>query len=99
MATYSDQATVAASEAFIGRVQMAMLTHAQFRVQIGDDAQGYATLGKAILNAPDTYAPLFANVVATQPVVQDDLAPPDGAAIPDASILSAVETVYPGFVR
>lgn len=101
MASYADQATVAASDPFINRVQMAMLNHALYRVNAGNDAEGYVTLGKAIAKQPTQYAPQFAQSVATQPIVQNGIAssPVDGADVTDTQILGAVETIYPAFVR
>ena len=100
MATYAEQAVVAESPAFISRVQMGMINHAQFQVLQGNDAFGLVTLGKQILQDIDGYAPKFTDVVVTQPIVQEGISasPSDGADVTDLQILSAVETVYPSFV-
>jgi hypothetical protein len=94
------QYAVGASVVFRNRVQPAMIRHAQFRIG-GDDNDGYQTLGKQILNSPETYTARFAQVIATEPSVQDEiiLSPADGADVTDLQIQSAVETVYPSFVR
>jgi len=101
MATLEQQYTVGTSAAFQHRVQPAMVRHAQYRVEIGDDAQGYASLGKQILNGPESFTPRFSQVVATMPGVQDGVAssPTDGADVTDLQIQSAVETIYPSFTR
>lgn len=101
MASLTDQAAVGSATEFIDRVKMAMLTHAQYRVNQGDDAQGLASLGKQVINSPSTYAPLFAQLVATTSFVQDGIeqSPTTGAAVADAAIVSAVEVVYPSFAR
>lgn len=101
MASYAEQAAVGAATVFIDRVKMAMLTHAQYRANTGDDAQRLATLGKAIINNPATYAPLFAQLVATTSFAQAGIeqSPMTGASVDDASITSAVEVVFPSFAR
>lgn len=99
MATLLAQFTVGTSDPFQSRVTPAMVRHAQFRVESGDDALGYATLGRQILNAPDTYTARFSQVVATMPGVQAGVesSPTDGADVTDLEIQTAVETVYPSF--
>lgn len=100
MATFAEQAAVAKAPAFVERVQMAMLTHAQYRINAGNDAQGYVTLGRKIIHNATGYASQFAQLVTTTSFVQDGIeqSPDTGAAVDDASIGSAVEVVYPSFV-
>lgn len=101
MASLASQAVVGSAEEFILRIRSAMIRHAQYRVGQIDDSAGLASLGKQILNNPDNFSPLFAMVIATEPGLQDnlDLNPTTGASITDDQILSAVEVVFPSFVR
>lgn len=101
MANLIDQYTVGNSDAFQHRVQPAVVRHAQFRVEAGQDALGFASLGKQILNAPEMFTSRFAQVVATMPDLDAAItsSPTDGADVTDTQILTAVETVYPSFAR
>jgi len=96
-----DQFTVGNSDAFQSRVQPAMVRHSQFRVESGDDAQGFASLGKQIMSSPESYVSRFSQVVATMPDLDAAIAssPTDGSDVTDTQILTAVETVYPSFAR
>ena len=69
------------------------------RVQAGQDAEGYVTLGKRVLDAPIGFAITFAQVIATQPGVQTGIgtSPTDGEDVTDEQLLSAVETIYSSF--
>lgn len=101
MATLHQQYTVGNSEAFRSRVQMAMIRHAQYRIGQGQDAEGFVTLGRKVLEAPIGYAEAFARVIATEPSVQTGVgtAPTTGEDVTDEQLLSAVEVVFPSFAR
>ena len=69
---YSDAYVLAHDTAFIKRITMAMLvqaTNIQAEASSTNNHGRRSTLARSVLNAPDTYAPLFAYVCATNTTI------------------------------
>ena len=96
-----DQVTLAADTAFQGRVKQAIIAAAiaivNEAISTGFHSQR-VRLAAAIVNAPSTYAPLFAAAVATDTTVQSSAgSPPVQASVTDANINAAVAAVWNSF--
>ena len=96
-----DQVTLASDTVFQGRVRQSMIAAA---IAIANEAwtvalhERRARLATLIVNNPGSYAPLFANAVATDATVQTSAGVPAvQAAVTDANINNAVTSIFNTF--
>jgi hypothetical protein len=96
-----DQADLAADVTFQARVREGILAAA---IAISNEAvtvqwhKSRATLAKAVMNNPGSYAPLFANAVATDAAVTTDAGTPATQAnVTDAHINAAISGMWNSF--
>ena len=96
-----DQVTLAADSVFITRVRQSIIATA---VAIQNEAtstgfhQNRARLATKVMNAPDSFSPLFAKAVATDATVQADAgSPPVQTLVTDAHLNSAVSAMWNAF--
>jgi len=105
-ATYAQKATVGTATEFRTRVKMAIIRHSIFRINEGTNAPEIA-LSKVVLDSPDHHAAMMAMAVATEPgaanaidsAIENEVEPKVGADITDTLIETAVQTVFPAYVR
>lgn len=101
-AALSDQVALSADTNFQSRVRQAIIAAA---IAISNEAvsTGFhdlrAKLARAVMNQPDTYAPLFAKAVVTDATVQSDYTGGGNlqTAVTDAHINNAVSSMWNSF--
>lgn len=101
-ATLTDQAALAADATFQSRVQQAIVAAA---IAISNEAtnagfhKDRATLAKAVMNSPQTYAVLFAKAVAQDATIMAQAGTPftNQQLVLDAAIANAVSGVWNSF--
>lgn len=96
-----DQVTLSADSTFITRVRQSIIA-AAIAIQSETVSTGFhelrAKLAKAVMNQPDSYAPLFAKAVATDATVQTSAgSPPVQTLVTDANINNAVSAMWNAF--
>lgn len=89
--TYAQSAALMRDSAFIDRVKVAILKYAEFILNESPATQGHA--GRYRWAQAATVGPDSAAQTTTPPVVIDPSVQLDGAAITDAALQTAVETV------
>src|SRR5215831_12228602 len=112
--TYSDKNLLSTDAGFQSRVRASMISNSlavtteSFSTAFHRERQTYAV---QVLNAPDTYKPLFANTVATDTAVINDATQngtvtlassnlaTQAALVTDAHIDSAISSQYNSFFR
>lgn len=96
-----DQSVLSADTTFQNRVRQAIIAAA---IAIASESANIAwhrqrtTLSKSVMNAPDSYAPLFAKAVATDTTVQTQAGTPATQGnVTDAAINNAVSAMWNSF--